>query len=211
MRCEMRITATPLAFTWRMVSITIAASRTPSAAVGSSMISTRGLKTSARPIATVWRWPPDSALMSTCVDGMREPRSASSRAASSCMRLQVEHAEAARLAAEEEVARDIEIVAERQVLVDHLDAGGARIPRRREGRAPAVDQDLAAVGLLRAGEDLHQRRFAGAVVAEDAEHFAGMDGEVDGTEGGDGAVGLRDPANLDPRGPPVWLSHQIAP
>ena len=91
------------------------------------------------------------------------------------------------------------------------------MPAARESRGvgkggpSSVDQDLAAVRLLRAGEDLHQRRLAGPVVAEDAEHLAGMDVEVDGTEGRDGAVGLGDPANLDARGPPVGVSHQIAP
>ena len=39
---------------------------------------------------------------------------------------------AARLAAEEEVAGDIDRVAERQVLIDHLDARGARVGRRGE-------------------------------------------------------------------------------
>ena len=50
----------PSDFSWATSSCTWAVSAGPSAAVGSSMISTRALKWTARAIATAWRWPPDS-------------------------------------------------------------------------------------------------------------------------------------------------------
>ncbi len=43
----------------------------------------------------------------------------------------------------------------------------------------AVDADLAAVGLVEAVEDRHQRRLAGAVLADDAVDGAAPDREVD--------------------------------
>ena len=46
----------------------------------------------------------------------------------------------------------------------------------------AVDKDLALVGALGARENLHQRRFAGAVFADESEHFAREQGERDAVE-----------------------------
>ncbi len=37
----------------------------------------------------------------------------------------------------------------------------------------AFDEDVAMVALVGAGQDLDQRRLAGAVVAQQAHHFAG--------------------------------------
>ena len=70
-----------------------------------------------------------------------------------------------RLAAEEDVGADRQIVGQRQVLVDRLDAVVAGLLRRREGDRLAVEQDLALVGLVDARDRLDQRRLAGAVVA----------------------------------------------
>ena len=43
----------------------------------------------------------------------------------------------------------------------------------------AVDDDLALVGLVEAVEDVHQRRLAGAVLAEQRMHLAAAKIEVD--------------------------------
>src|SRR3546814_5075140 len=50
----------------------------------------------------------------------------------------------------------------------HADAGGDGVARRADRHRPPVDEDLAAVGLVEAVEDAHQRRLAGAVLADDA-------------------------------------------
>jgi hypothetical protein len=55
---------------------------------------------------------------------------------------------------------------------------------------PAADDELAGVGLLEAGDDLHQRGLAAAVVAEQAERFALV--QVDVTQGDHGPEGLGD-------------------
>ena len=38
----------------------------------------------------------------------------------------------------------------------------------------SVDQNLAGVGAVNAGENLHERRFAGAVLADHGQHFAAL-------------------------------------
>ena len=75
------------------------------------------------------------------------------------------------LAAEEQVCRSVELVRERKILVDGLDAELARFARVRDGDRFAVDRDLAGVGMVDARDDLDQRRLAGAVVADDRVHL----------------------------------------
>ena len=55
----------------------------------------------------------------------------------------------------------------------------------------AGDADLALVGGIDAGEHLDQRRLAGAVVAEQPEHLAGGEVDVDLLDGVHAAEGLR--------------------
>ena len=61
----------------------------------------------------------------------------------------------------------------------------------------AVDGDRAAVGSERAGEDVHQGRFAGAVVADEADAFARVDREIDAVKRADGAEMLFDAVQRD--------------
>ena len=76
------------------------------------------------------------------------------------------------LAAEEDVGADVEIVGEREVLINRLDAVAARIHRRRERDRRAVEDDLAVVGLVDSRHTFDQRRLARAVVAEQADDLA---------------------------------------
>ena len=61
----------------------------------------------------------------------------------------------------------------------------------------AVDDDRALVGPVRAVEGLHQRRLAGAVLADDGVDRAGADREVDAVVGDDAGEALDDVAQLD--------------
>ena len=70
----------------------------------------------------------------------------------------------------------------------------ARVPA---GDRLAADEDLAAGRLDHAGEDLDQRRLAGAVVADQADDLAAVDMKIDAAERIDAAVGFRDVAKLD--------------
>ena len=62
----------------------------------------------------------------------------------------------------------------------------------------AADEDPAGVGLVEAADDLDQGRLAGAVVADQAEHLAPVQAQVDVGQGGDPAEALGDV--LDPQG-----------
>jgi hypothetical protein len=66
---------------------------------------------------------------------------------------------------------------EHEVLVDHRDAEPERVGGAADGHPPAPHQDLAAVGLVIAGDDGPVRRLAGAVLADDPVHAAPLDGE----------------------------------
>ncbi len=58
---------------------------------------------------------------------------------------------------------------------ERADAGaGARL-RRIAGHVAAVEADVAGIGLQRAGDQVEERRLAGAVRADDAERRAGLD------------------------------------
>ena len=73
---------------------------------------------------------------------------------------------AAVLVADEDVLGDVQVGEEQRLLVDRRDAEALRLGGAADGHRLAVEQDLAAVGLVDAGDDLDQRRLAGAVLAE---------------------------------------------
>ena len=72
------------------------------------------------------------------------------------------------LAPQEHVVVDAEVADQREVLVDRLDAVGARFARRGETHLFAFVDDRAGVGLMKSGEDLDQGGLARAVVANQA-------------------------------------------
>ena len=150
-------------------------SLTPSAAVGSSRITTLLPNAADRATATPWRWPPDSVSTACPMFWMvAMPSSVMCRLASArmCLRSSMrkhraERARLALLAAEEQVVGDVEAGCDRERLVDGLDAGVARLHRVLEVHGLAVEQDLALVRHERAGQALISARLAGAVVADD--------------------------------------------
>ena len=92
--------------------------------------------------------------------------------------------------AEEDVLGDGQFRKEQQLLVDGGDA------RRWASRGVAkftawpLTADFAVVGLVDAGDDLDQGRFAGAVLAEQRMHLAGPHVERDILENLDAGEGL---------------------
>ena len=80
-----------------------------------------------------------------------------------------------------------------RVLMDGGDADAVR--RRRIGvKQLAVDGDLAAIGRIEARHQLDQRRFAGAVLAEQRGDLAGAHVEIDVVERQHARKGFRDAA-----------------
>ena len=80
---------------------------------------------------------------------------------------------------------------------------------RPEGDLLAGHEDAAGVGLVEAAEDLDQGRLAGAVVADQPEHLAPVQVQVDVGQGGDPAEALDDV--LDPEGLAGGGGHEILP
>ena len=78
----------------------------------------------------------------------------------------------------------------------------ASLGRRSVDRL-AVDADRPGVGAQHAGEDLDERRLAGAVGAEQGVDLAGRDREVDGAQGDDRAERLGDGGGLQ-----QWSGHR---
>ena len=89
-----------------------------------------------------------------------------------------EDARAALLAADEDVLRDREVGHQVELLVDDADALLLGVPRPVEHELVPVHAEHAGVGRVDAGEQLHERRLAGAVLADEREHLAEAQLEV---------------------------------
>src|SRR5271169_979129 len=74
-------------------------------------------------------------------------------------------------AVQKHVVVDAEPVDQRQVLIDAFDAERPRLVHRTELHRRSVDKDVSGIGLVITGQNLDEGRFAGAVVAEDAERL----------------------------------------
>ena len=97
---------------------------------------------------------------------------------------------AERLAAHEDVLRDRQVGEERRLLVDHRDAGVPGVGGAVEADGLAVEQHVARVGAVHAGEHLDERRLAGAVLARERVRLAGAQRERDVPRSAHGAEGL---------------------
>ena len=75
--------------------------------------------------------------------------------------------EAARLVAEMDVLGRVQIADQAGILIDHGDAPPAGIGGAGEQRGHAVEAQVPRVRLIGAGENAHQGRFAGAVLADE--------------------------------------------
>ena len=138
-----------------------------------------GSSSSERAMATVWRCPPESEATTSRTLGMRAASSLQQRPGAHLHRHLVE-LPGAHLLAEEDVGDDVEVLAERQVLEDGGDAEVERVARARAMTTGRPSKRMVPeLGWMHAGEDLDQRRLAGAVVADEGDDLAGMDVEVD--------------------------------
>ena len=182
MRWLISTTAMPCSRNRRRRSSTSATCRTLIAAVGSSIRTILARDRCVRAMATAWRWPPD--IMRTFSRrarfGFQLVEQLTRALVHGAVVENAERAEAAHLLArQEDVGRCRQVVAQREVLIDDLDAGGARIDRLVEMDRPAFQQHLAARRREIAGDDLDQRRLAGAVVAHEPDNLAAVEREID--------------------------------
>ena len=103
------------------------------------------------------------------------------------------------LAAEDDVLPHGQVVGEHEVLEHHADAGVDGVGWRAGMMFAAVDVDRALIGAVGAIEGLHQRRLAGAVLADDGVDLPGCAREVDAVVGDHAREALDDVAQLDRR------------
>ena len=144
--CETSSTPSPRSLRRSTSSSTCCVCATPSAAVGSSRITIFGSPSSAREIATDCRWPPLQRADLGAHVGQPHAQRAQQRRRLLLHRDLVHEAQPALpgLVAQEEVRDDVEVVAQREVLIDDRDAERGRIVRapdvhrlaRRSGTRP---------------------------------------------------------------------------
>jgi hypothetical protein len=84
--------------------------------------------------------------------------------------------------ADPRVLRDCQIGAERKLLEDAADAAFLRTGNRISGFHHAPDRNGAAIGCARAGENVHQGRLPGAIVADQTHALASADPQIDASE-----------------------------
>ena len=164
--------------------------------VGSSINSTRASRASARQISTICRAGSERSLsrLSGWISGCGN--SSSSARARAHRRGTVDPPAMRHLVAEEDVVGDRQVRAERELLMDERDAAVARIAGRG-GREPrAVEVHLAAIGLHLSGQHVHERALPRPVLAEQGQHLAGANGQIDPVERDRRAVALRDAVDL---------------
>ena len=101
---------------------------------------------------------------------------------------------AERLAAHEDVLGDREVREQRGLLVDHGDAGVLGLGGAVEVDLLVTEQELAGVAAVDAGDDLDQRRLAGAVLPDQRVDGPGSCLDAAGPQGDDGTERLRDVA-----------------
>ena len=123
--------------------------------------------------------------------------SASSRTRRSAAAVSSSDARFRRLGREHDVLGDRHHRDEHEVLVHHADARGDRGVRRVDRERLPVQEHLALVGLVEPVEDVHQRRLARAVLAEERVHLALAEVEVDRVVREDAREALRDAAELE--------------
>ena len=99
--------------------------------------------------------------------------------------------------AEDDILRRGQHVHELEMLVYHADAEVERVLRRAYHDLLPVDEDLTLVGEVYAGEHVHQRRFAAAVLAQQGKYLAPVYVQPDLVVRHDRAEGFRDVAHFD--------------
>src|SRR5664280_2883198 len=90
----------------------------------------------------------------------------------------IEEEPAVWLAADEDVLGHSEVVHEVQFLVDDADPQGLCRVRARDLLIAPFDPDRARISLVDAGQDLHERRLARAVLANECVHLTGKEVEA---------------------------------
>ena len=85
---------------------------------------------------------------------------------------------------------------QREMLMDHADAGAQRFARRAGRQFGVAEDDRTLIRPHHAEQDLHQGAFARTVLAEQSDDRPGRHGQIDAGIGLHGTVSLGDSAHL---------------
>ena len=177
------MTATCCSFSRRMMRKIIFASCSVSAAVGSSITRTRAWPASARAISTIRCSATESRL--TSASGSIEEKPSWSRRARDRSRM-VRSSTIAKPAPRRSGRSASEIFSATVMSpITDISCGSRRTPAVTAARGSAktlvlaIDPHRPRVARIDAGQDLHQRRLARPVRAEQRQHLAGRDDEID--------------------------------
>ena len=155
---------------------------------GSSKRNSFGVRTIARPMATRWRWPPESSAGRRSSSGSSDSIRLASATRSAIS------ARAGLLQPQAHVVADRKVRVERVGLEDH---GDLTLRRRRRVDAGPVEQHVAGGGVLKPGDDPQQRRLAAAGRADEDTELAVLDIEIDALDHFGLAEGLGDAAERE--------------
>ncbi|MNQ50188.1 hypothetical protein D3C85_641170 [compost metagenome] len=102
----------------------------------------------------------------------------------------------ARLAAEEDIGCNRQLRQQIQLLVDDADPLILGVARSLEVDRLTAVADAARIGLIDAGQHLHQGGFAGAILTEQGHHLTRVDSQTRFVESAHPGEGLDDPGEL---------------
>src|SRR3954454_22349920 len=196
MRWPTNIIATPRARRPSTTANSRSTSRRDRAAVGSSMIRTRASAESARAISTSCcselrrRFSGRSGSTSSPTVSRRVPASPRPRAPPHPRPVQAAQGSAPAIPADEDVLGHPEVRKKPGMLVHDRDAAVPRGQGRAQLDGLAVEQDLALVRPVDAGQELDAGALAGPVLAEQRQHLAGPQLERDVVQGAGAAERL---------------------
>src|ERR1700722_14955581 len=90
------------------------------------------------------------------------------------------------------IRANVEIVEEIQFLMNEGDSGIQRLADGERAMRGAVDLDRSLVGFDHPANNLHKRRLAGPILADQRENFAPVHGQADTGKGADAGIALAD-------------------
>ena len=176
-RCEMKITATPPALSSAITFRSRAVSEAVRLEVGSSMMTMRASSDSALTISTSWRWASDRSATGVSASKSRRAAAAAASPSASIAARSISFNGPPKTG-----SRPIMTLAATSRLSKRLSSWctkampAAMAPATVSARMlDAVDADRAFARLDDAAQDLHQGRFAGAVLADQRQHLAALD------------------------------------